>query len=89
MHTTDSHTVTIDWIAVAQVVVHGHHMHLIEPEQTEAVRQMYRRAVPTDQIARRLYITGRTVARIALRLGIVHPDDLRAPDNHHDAELAA
>lgn len=57
----------IDDLSVIQVVRDGMRLRLKGRERDEAVRRMHRR-IDTDIIAWRLFITPRTVQRVAARL---------------------
>jgi hypothetical protein len=62
----------IDDLSVIQVVHDGMRLHLKARERDEAIKRMHRRLDPAI-IAWRLYITPRTVQRVAARLGLTQP----------------
>ncbi|MFA4085309.1 hypothetical protein ONA92_26805 [Mycobacteroides salmoniphilum] len=65
----------LDELAITQVATDGMRLHLRTAERAEAVRRMYGR-IDTDIIAWRLYITNRSVIRIATRIGLTkHTED--------------
>lgn len=59
----------VDWLAIEQVAQAGHRLPLREPERSEVVRRLYGH-IDHEQLAHRLYISTRTLTRLAIRLGL-------------------
>ncbi|MFT8176818.1 hypothetical protein ACLXNF_04445 [Mycobacteroides chelonae] len=74
----------LDDLAITQVATDGMRLHLRAAERAEAVRRMYGRIDP-DIIAWRLYLTTRSVIRIATRLGLTK----HAEETHTELSCAA
>ena len=79
----------VDWLAVDQVTQAGHRLPLREPERSEVVRRLYGR-IDDELLAHRLYISRRTLTRLAIGLGLTTKTaKITAPVDHEDHALAA
>ncbi|SKO15480.1 hypothetical protein [Mycobacteroides abscessus] len=86
---TDSpRSAIIDWLAVDQVSQHGQRLPLREPERSEVVRRLYGH-IDDELLADRLYISSRTLTRLAIRLGLATKTvKLTEPTHDVDQPLA-
>ncbi|MGL5442041.1 MAG: hypothetical protein ACRDDJ_06205, partial [[Mycobacterium] stephanolepidis] len=78
----------VDWLAIDQVTQAGHRLPLREPERSEVVRRLYGR-IDDELLAHRLYISSRTLTRLAVRLGLTTKTaKITAAADHQNQPLA-